>query len=81
MTSCENALLAIFSMRGRLDPCRLFSRGVIFTRPRVSLALLSLRKKWGTTRSLDVQRLDELRGVPSGDEKLCQMLDITSQTK
>ena len=30
---------------------RLFSRGVMFTRPRVSLALLSLRKN-GTTRSL-----------------------------
>ena len=27
--------------------CRLFSRGVIFTRPRVSLALLSLRKNGG----------------------------------
>ena len=27
--------------------CRLFSRGVIFTRARVSLALLSLRKNWG----------------------------------
>ena len=32
--------------------CRLFSRGVIFTRARVSLALLSLREKWGTSRSL-----------------------------
>ena len=32
--------------------CRLFSRGVIFTRARVSLALLSLEEKWGTTRSL-----------------------------
>ena len=30
----------------------LFSRGVIFTRARVSLALLSLEEKWGTTRSL-----------------------------
>ena len=27
--------------------CRLFSRGVIFTRARVSLALLSLRKNGG----------------------------------
>ena len=25
--------------------------------------------------------LDELRGVSSGDETLCQMLDTTSQTK
>ena len=32
--------------------CRLFSRGVIFTRARVSLALLSLRKNGGTNRSL-----------------------------
>ena len=32
--------------------CRLFSRGVIFTPARVSLALLSLRKNGGTTRSL-----------------------------
>ena len=32
--------------------CRLFSRGVIFTRARVSLALLSPDEKWGTTRSL-----------------------------
>ena len=33
--------------------CRLFSRWVIFTRTRVSLALLSLRKnQWGTSRSL-----------------------------
>ena len=32
--------------------CRLFSRGVIFTRARVSLALLSLRKNEGLARSL-----------------------------
>ena len=31
--------------------CRLFSRGVIFTRARVSLALLSLRKNGGLLRS------------------------------
>ena len=31
----------------RLVACRLFSRGVIFTRARVSLALLSLRKNGG----------------------------------
>ena len=36
----------------RRHACRLFSRGVIFTRARVSLALLSLEEKWGTTRSL-----------------------------
>ena len=37
-----------------LSPHRVspFSRGVIFTLARVSLALLSLRKKWGTTCSL-----------------------------
>ena len=31
----------------------------------------------------DAQRsiFDELRGVSSGDETLCRMLDITSQTK
>ena len=34
--------------------CRLFSRGMIFMRARVSLALLSLRKNGGTTRSLTV---------------------------
>ena len=32
--------------------CHLFSRGVIFTRARVLLAVLSLREKRGTTRSL-----------------------------
>ena len=32
--------------------CHLFSRGVIFTRARVLLALLSLREKRGTTRGL-----------------------------
>ena len=38
-------------------------------------------KHWKERWKYDVQRLDELRGVPSGDETLCQMLDITSQTK
>ena len=38
-------------------------------------------KHWEERWKYDVQRLDELRGVPSGDETLCQMLDITSQTK
>ena len=34
-------------------------------------------------REYDAQRsiFDELRGVSSGDETLCRMLDITSQTK
>ena len=36
-------------------------------------------------RELKIRRgakyFDELRGVVSGDETLCQMLDITSQTK
>ena len=32
--------------------CGLFSCGVIFTLARVSLTLLSLEEKWGTTRSL-----------------------------
>ena len=34
-------------------------------------------------REHDAQRsiFDELRGVSSGDETLCRMLDITSQTK
>ena len=36
-------------------------------------------------RELKIRRgakyFDELRGVSSGDETLCQMLDITSQTK
>ena len=47
--------------------CRLFSRGVIFTRARVSLALLSLRKNGGlTTRSL----VACLGVVSFGEEKL-----------
>ena len=33
--------------------------------------------KYNAQRSI----IDELRGVASGDETLCQMLDITSQTK
>ena len=33
--------------KGLPAACRLFSRGVIFTRTRVSLALLSLRKNGG----------------------------------
>ena len=37
----------ILRVRHALRTCRLFSRGVIFTRPRVSLALLSLRKNGG----------------------------------
>ena len=36
-------------------------------------------------RELKIRRaaeyFDELRGVSSGDETLCRMLDITSQTK
>ena len=31
--------------------------------------------------SPDEMPRDELRGVSSGDETLCRMLDITSQTK
>ena len=38
-------------------------------------------KQWEESWKYDVQRLAELRGVPSGDEKVCQMLDISSQTK
>ena len=36
-----------------------------------------------TLRKYDAQRsiFGELRGVSSGDETLCRMLDITSQTK
>ena len=36
-----------------------------------------------TLRKYDAQRsiFDELRGASSGDETLCRMLDITSQTK
>ena len=39
-------------LRGGYAACRLFSRRVIFTRARVSFALLSLRKNGGPTRSL-----------------------------
>ena len=35
------------------------------------------RKKYDAQRSI----FDERRGVSSGDETLCRMLDITSQTK
>ena len=35
------------SEAGTLAACRLFSHGVIFTRARVSLALLSMRKNGG----------------------------------
>ena len=38
---------AIVFLESFLTSCRLFSRGVIFTRARVSLALLSLRKNGG----------------------------------
>ena len=34
-------------------------------------------KKYDAQRSI----FDELRGVSSGDETLCRMFDITSQTK
>ena len=36
-----------------------------------------------TLRKYDAQRsiFDELRGASSGDETLCRMLDITSQTE
>ena len=40
----ENKGASFFSLPAA---CRLFSRGVIFTRARVSLALLSLRKNGG----------------------------------
>ena len=37
------------------------------------------------TKELKIRRpaeyFDELRGVSSGDETLCRMLDVTSQTK
>ena len=38
-------------------------------------------KHWEESWKYDAPQLDELRGVSSGDETLCQMLDITSQTK
>ena len=38
-------------------------------------------KHWEESWKYDAQRLDELQGVASGDETLCRMLDITSQTK
>ena len=44
--------------------CCLFSRAVIFTCARVLVSLLSLRKKWGTTRSLiGTDHDDESQGV------------------
>ena len=47
--SRTNETRARVKITPRVSP---FSRGVIFTCSRVSLVLLSLRKKWGTTRSL-----------------------------
>ena len=53
---CKNSQFASFqtmvmfrhhTLRYCVIACRLFSRGVIFTRARVSLALLSLRKNGG----------------------------------
>ena len=66
-----------------LSPCRVspfLAWGDFHAPSRFARSTIS-EEKWGTTRSLDVQRLDEFRGVPSGDEKVCQMLDISSQTK
>ena len=42
-----------------------------------------MMKHWGENWKYDAQRsiFDELRGVSFGDETLCRMLDITSQTK
>ena len=44
---CGTALLRYSSCVDYVVTCRLFSRGVIFTRARVFLALLSLRKNGG----------------------------------
>ena len=69
---------------GRVSPpaaCRLFSRGVIFTRARVSLALLSLRKNgelpvvyslW--TGSLFVERVKKSRGEGTNREPVQRVL-------
>ena len=42
-----------------------------------------MMKHWRENWKYDAQRsiFDELRGVSFGDETLCRMLDITSQTK
>ena len=53
--------------------CRLFSRGVIFTRARVSLALLSLRKNGGLLVVYKLTRggpLIKRRKLPSRDLRL-----------
>ena len=53
--------------------CRLFSRGVIFTRARVSLALLSLRKNGGLLVVYKLTRggpLVKRRKLPSRDLRL-----------
>ena len=42
---CQNSRFFLHARKG--DTCRLFSRGVIFTSARVSLALLSVRKNGG----------------------------------
>ena len=48
----------------RPDACRLFSRGVIFTSARVSLALLSLRKNGGLLVVYDLRPLWEKTNFP-----------------
>ena len=54
-------------------------RNISSMRHSVSSPDETLRRELKLRRAAEY--LDELRGNSSGDETLCQMLDITSQTK
>ena len=49
----------------------------------ISIHMIIIFNNWEESWKYEAQQsiFDELRGVSSGDETLCQMLDITSQTK
>ena len=66
---------SIFWFRTTWLPGRLFSRGVIFTRARVSLALLSLRKNGGLLVVYPRWRIMDNRLVNEGNPRLFWILD------
>ena len=49
----------------------------------ISIHMIIIFNNWEESWKYEAQQsiFDELRGVSSGDETVCQMLDITSQTK
>ena len=48
----------------------------------ISIHMIIIFNNWEESWKYEAQQsiFDELRGVSSGDETLCRMLDITSQT-